>query len=98
MKPALVISRDWPTGVGPETPLLGLSLLRRQILAAERAGFERIYVEPVAGADLSRPLAGTRAQIATGREAFSSGKPIVRLSPHLLPSVASLRALRETPS
>jgi phosphatidylglycerophosphate synthase len=98
MKPALMITRDWPAGVGSETPLLGLSLLRRQILAAERAGFERIYVEPVAGADLSRHLAGTRAQIASGRDTASSGKPIVRLSARLLPSVECLRALRENPS
>jgi len=72
--------------------------LRRQILAAERAGFERIYVEPVAGADLSRHLAGTRAQIASGRDTASSGKPTVRLSPRLLPSVEWLRALRENTS
>jgi phosphatidylglycerophosphate synthase len=98
MKPALVISRDWPAGVGPETPLLGLSLLRRQILAAERAGFERIYVEPVAGADLSRHLAGTRAQIASTRDTASTGKSIARLSPRLVPSVEWLRALRENPS
>jgi phosphatidylglycerophosphate synthase len=93
-----MISRDWPAGVVPETPLLGLSLLRRQILAAERAGFERIYVEPVAGADLSRHLAGTRAQIASGRDTASSGKRIVRFSPGRLPSVEWLRALRENPS
>jgi phosphatidylglycerophosphate synthase len=98
MKPALTVTRDWPAGVGPETPLLGLSLLRRQILAAERAGFERIYVEPVAGADLSRHLAGTRAQIASGRDTASSGKRIVRFSPGLLPSVEWLRALRDNPS
>lgn len=98
MKPALTISRDWPAGVGPETPLLGLSLLRRQIFAAQRAGFDRIYVEPVAGTDLSRHLAGTRAQIASGRDTASSGKRIVRFSPGLLPSVEWLRALRENPS
>ena len=98
MKPALMISGDWPAGVGPETPLLGLSLLRRQILAAERAGFERIYVEPVAGADLSRHLAGTRAQIASPRDTASAGKSIARLSARHLPSVEWLRALREDPS
>jgi phosphatidylglycerophosphate synthase len=98
MNPALTISRDWPAGVGPETSLLGLSLLRRQILAAERAGFERIYVEPVAGADLSRHLAGTRAQIASARDTAAPQQPIVRLSAHLLPSVEWLRGFREHPS
>jgi 1L-myo-inositol 1-phosphate cytidylyltransferase / CDP-L-myo-inositol myo-inositolphosphotransferase len=78
--------------------LLGLSLLRRQILAAERAGFDRIYVEPMAGTDLSRPLAGTRAQIASARDTASAGKSIVRISAHLLLSVEWLRALRENPS
>jgi phosphatidylglycerophosphate synthase len=72
--------------------------LRRQILAAERAGFERIYVEPVAGADLSRLLAGTRAQIASARGTASAGKSIARLSARHLPSVEWLRGLRENPS
>jgi phosphatidylglycerophosphate synthase len=72
--------------------------LRRQILAAERAGFERIFVEPVAGADLSRHLAGTQAQIASPPDTASAGKSIARLSARHLPSVEWLRALRENPS
>ena len=42
MTAAIVIGSDWPAGIGPETMLLGLPLLRRQVLAAGRAGFQRL--------------------------------------------------------
>jgi len=95
MTRALLIDRDWPAGVGPGTSLLGLTLLRRQILAAEHAGFERIFVEPVDGVDLSPHLARTRAQIASSAGALFREEPIVRLPARLLPNVEWLRGLRE---
>src|SRR6185295_2748602 len=52
--------REGAPGVPPDTAILGLPLLRRAVLAGERAGFTRIVVEGTPGFDPSRLLAGTR--------------------------------------
>ncbi len=90
MTAKLVIGSDWPAGVGPETVLLGLPLLRRQVLAAERAGFDRIVVEPVQGSDSTALLAGTRAEVTRSEPADAT-----RLSARVLPRVAWLKAFRQ---
>jgi len=57
-------------GIPPETVLLGLPILRRTVLSALRAGFERIVV--VQGSpELGRTLEGTPARMeATSRAAW----------------------------
>jgi phosphatidylglycerophosphate synthase len=90
MTATIVIGSDWPSGIGPETMLLGLPLLRRQVLAAGRAGFERILVEPVRGADLAPLLSGTRGEVLSD----GSGGA-VRLSAATLVRASALEALRE---
>ncbi len=98
MTSRLVIGADWPRGVGPETMLLGLSLVRRQVLAAQRAGFERIAVEPVAGTDLAALLAGTRAQVASGGENGSVKIPAASLARHAWLESARAGAAPDDPS
>ncbi len=88
-------------GVGPETPILGLPLLRRAVLAGERAGFARILVEETTGADAARLLAGTRAEVL--RRADPAVPPpllrgrLVVLSGRVVPQTRWLRELRLMP-
>jgi phosphatidylglycerophosphate synthase len=70
-------------GADPLTPLLGLPLLRRAVLAAERAGFSRLLVEEPEGRDLAATLAETRAEIVR------SGAPSPEISPGRLVVLSS---------
>jgi phosphatidylglycerophosphate synthase len=90
--------KDARSGVAGDTVLLGLPILRRALLAAERAGFQRILVEEAAGLDLPRLIAGTRAQIAarSGPIDDSGAGPLLVLPENVLPSVRWLRELRRT--
>jgi phosphatidylglycerophosphate synthase len=86
---------DARSGVAGDTVLLGLPILRRAVLAAERAGFERIVVEEAAGLDLPRLLAGTRAEIAVRPAPADPGSEgLVRLAENVLPQVRWLRELK----
>jgi phosphatidylglycerophosphate synthase len=90
MTARIVIGSDWPGGLSPETPLLGLPLLRRQVLSAERAGFDRVLVEPVEGSDLASLLSGTRAEVLSG-----GAEGAARISAATLARPSWLEALRE---
>jgi phosphatidylglycerophosphate synthase len=89
--------KDGRSGVAADTVLLGLPLLRRAVLAGERAGFERIVVEEAAGLDLQRLLAGTRAEIAPRSAAAPDPGPghLVILRENVIPQVRWLRELRQ---
>jgi phosphatidylglycerophosphate synthase len=52
-----------PSAVPPEGVLLGLPMIRRTVLAAQRAGFDRIAVTGAAGDPVSRALGGTSAEL-----------------------------------
>jgi phosphatidylglycerophosphate synthase len=85
------------SGVAGDTVLLGLPILRRAVLAAERAGFERIVVEDAAGLDLPLLIAGTRAEIAAGpgpADDAAAGR-VVRLAENVIPQVRWLRELKQ---
>jgi phosphatidylglycerophosphate synthase len=86
------------SGVGPETPILGLPLLRRAVLAGERAGFSRILVEETSGVDNARVLAGTRAEVVRPADPkpVLSGRLVV-LSSRVVPQTRWLRELRLMP-
>ncbi len=84
-------------GARPDTVLLGLPLLRRAVLAAERAGFDRILVEETTGADPRRLLAETRTEILGPADAAPDPAPgrLVVLSASVLPQIKWLRRLRQ---
>jgi 1L-myo-inositol 1-phosphate cytidylyltransferase / CDP-L-myo-inositol myo-inositolphosphotransferase len=88
---------DARSGVAGDTVLLGLPILRRAVLAAERAGFERIVVEEAAGLDLPLLIAGTRAEIAArpGPDDDPGSEGLVHLDENVLPQVRWLRQLRQ---
>jgi phosphatidylglycerophosphate synthase len=88
--------KDARSGVAGDTVLLGLPILRRAVLAAERAGFERIVVEEAPGLDLPVLIAGTRAEIAArpGPAGDSGAERVVRLNENVLPQVRWLRELK----
>lgn len=89
--------KDGKSAVAGDTVLLGLPLLRRAVLAGERAGFERIVVEEAAGLDLPRLLAGTRAEIAAQSGTAPDPGPgsLVILKANVIPQVRWLRELRQ---
>ena len=97
----VVPERDTAGAVPPETVLLGLPLIRRAVLAAERAGFDHTLV--LAEADdgaLGRALDGTwAARLGPGDSlpALPPGRLLI-LSATVLPSVAWLRSLRAAPA
>ncbi|HJW14209.1 MAG TPA: hypothetical protein VJ776_05915, partial [Thermoanaerobaculia bacterium] len=87
------------TGVDPGTPLLGLPLLRRAVLAGERAGFSRILVEGIPGQDLGDLIAETRAEIlhaADPAPELPQGRLVV-LSSTVVGQTRWLRELRLMP-
>jgi phosphatidylglycerophosphate synthase len=82
-----------------ETVLLGLPLGRRTALAAERAGFDRVYVLGDPAEAGSRIFEGTVAR-PFPRDAAEAAVPpgrIVLLPDRVVASPAWLRSLRETP-
>jgi len=88
-----------PAGAGapsPGTVIAGLPLLRRIVLAAGRAGFDRILVHPRACPD-SRLLEGTDAAVLGAGPAVAPMARLILLPAHVLPQVRWLRRLREMP-
>jgi 1L-myo-inositol 1-phosphate cytidylyltransferase / CDP-L-myo-inositol myo-inositolphosphotransferase len=85
-------------GVDPGTPLLGLPLLRRAVLAGERAGFSRIVVEE-AGRDFTGLLAETGAGVLRAADPAPDLPPgrLVVLSPNVVGQTRWLRELRLMP-
>jgi phosphatidylglycerophosphate synthase len=80
----------------PDTMIAGLPLLRRIVLAAERAGFERILVHPriCSSPDL---LAGTAAAALGAEIVVALRARLVLVPANVLPQARWLRALREMP-
>ena len=89
--------KDARSGVAGDTVLLGLPIVKRAVLAAERAGFERIVVEEAAGLDVPLLIAGTRAEIAAapGPEGDPGAGRLVLLAENVLPQVRWLRELKQ---
>ena len=96
---SLLVILPAPPGAGsppPGTPIAGLPLVRRIVLAAERAGFDRILVHPRACP--SWPLlAGTAAARLDGDTPLVSRARLVLVPANVLPQARWLRALREMP-
>jgi len=96
---SLLVILPAPPGAGsppPGTPIAGLPLVRRIVLAAERAGFERILVHPRACP--SRPLlAGTTAALLDADTPVAPRARLVLVPANVLPQARWLRALREMP-
>ena len=85
--------------VPPGTVILGLSLVRRIVLGARRAGADRILVLAPDVEETRRLLEGTSALVATPHEPFPQLPPcrIVLLSGNVLFRRSWLRALFEVP-
>ena len=80
----------------PGTVIAGLPLVRRIVLAAERAGFERILIHPRACPE-PHLLAGTAATRLDADAPVESRARLVLLPANVLPQARWLRALREMP-
>ena len=84
----------------PQSPLLGLPLVRRTALAARRAGFDRVYVlEAEAGG--ARPVLEGTGAVAFPRDAGESALPpgrIVLLPDRVVASTRWLRSLCDAPA
>ena len=83
-------------GTPSGTMILGLPLLLRAVLAAERAGFGRIVVEETAGSGARSAVAETRARVLGPMDSapdLGSGRLVV-LSGSVIPQVRWLRDLR----
>ncbi len=86
-------------GAPSGTMILGLPLLRRAVLAAERAGFGRILVEETAAGGTRSLVEETRAQVLDPMDSvpdLGSGRLVV-LSGSVIPQVRWLRDLRQRP-
>jgi phosphatidylglycerophosphate synthase len=92
----LVIVPAPPGAPPPETVIAGLPLVRRIVLAAERAGFERVLVHPRACRE-PRLLAGTAAALLGADTPVASRARLVLVPANVLPQARWLRALREMP-
>jgi phosphatidylglycerophosphate synthase len=80
----------------PETMIAGLPLLRRIVLAAERAGFQRVLVHPGACPE-PRLLEGTGAAMLGADAGNGAPGRLVLLPANVLPQARWLRLLREMP-
>jgi phosphatidylglycerophosphate synthase len=80
----------------PETMIAGLPLLRRIVLAGERAGFDGILVHPRTGPKLPL-LAGTPASVLDAETPVAPRARLVLVPANVLPQARWLRALREMP-
>jgi phosphatidylglycerophosphate synthase len=76
--------------------IAGLPLLRRIVLAAARAGFERVLVHPLAGPE-PRLLEGTIGAPLAVETSTDAPARLVLLPANVLPQVRWLRLLREMP-
>ncbi|HTO87628.1 MAG TPA: CDP-alcohol phosphatidyltransferase family protein [Thermoanaerobaculia bacterium] len=73
-----LVRPEGASAVPPEEPLLGLPMIRRTVLAATKAGFERIVVEgatPDSG--LGRALEATPAELVAPGAAIPPGAAVV---------------------
>jgi len=96
---SLLVILPAPPGAGsppPGTVIAGLPLVRRIVLAAERAGFERILVHPRACPE-PRLLAGTAAALLDADTPVARRARLVLVPVNVLPQARWLRALREMP-
>lgn len=80
----------------PETMIAGLPLLRRIVLAAGRAGFDRVLVHPRACPE-PRLLEGTGATLLGADPMNGALGRLVLLPANVLPQARWLRGLREMP-
>ena len=97
--PSVLVVLPTPPGAGtpaPDTMIAGLPLLRRIVLAAARAGFERILVHPRACPEPGL-LEGTPAAVLTGEPVTGPMARLVLLPANVLPQARWLRSLREMP-
>lgn len=96
---SLLVILPAPPGAGsppPGTVIAGLPLVRRIVLAAERAGFERILVHPGACPEPGL-FAGTPAVLLGGDTPVGPRARLVLVPANVLPQARWLRALREMP-
>ena len=85
--------------ISPATPLLGMPLLRRTVLAAERAGFGRIVVvcrDPAAVQPLVEGTPAVAARVGGPLPVLPPGR-IVLLAPDVLAQPPWLRTLADMP-
>src|SRR3984893_2489310 len=97
--PSLLVVLPAPVGAGappPETMIAGLPLLRRIVLAAARAGFQRVLVHPRACPE-PRLLEGTGASMLRADSVLGAPGRLVLLPGNVLPQARWLRLLREMP-
>jgi 1L-myo-inositol 1-phosphate cytidylyltransferase / CDP-L-myo-inositol myo-inositolphosphotransferase len=97
--PSLLVVLPAPAGAGappPETMIAGLPLLRRIVLAAARAGFQRVLVHPRACPE-PRLLEGTGASMLRADSVLGAPGRLVLLPVNVLPQARWLRLLREMP-
>lgn len=96
---SLLVIVPAPPGAGsppPETVIAGLPLLRRIVLAGQRAGFERILIHPRTSPKLQL-LAGTPADLLDADTPVAPRARLVLVPANILPQARWLRALREMP-
>jgi phosphatidylglycerophosphate synthase len=96
---SLLVILPAPPGAGspsPGTVIAGLPLVRRIVLAAERAGFDRILVHPRACPE-PHLLAGTAAAPLEADTPVGAGARLVLVPANVLPQARWLRGLREMP-
>jgi 1L-myo-inositol 1-phosphate cytidylyltransferase / CDP-L-myo-inositol myo-inositolphosphotransferase len=93
----LVIPGGAAGSVAPDTVVAGLPLLRRIVLAGQRAGFTRVVVQGDSSS-FDRLLGGTVATAlsSTARPLTASRCRIVILAANVVPQARWLRALRES--
>jgi phosphatidylglycerophosphate synthase len=86
------------SAISPARVVAGLPLLRRIVLAAAAAGFQRVMVQDAEGGT-RRLLVGTGATVLTAPEAFPRRAPgrVVVLPANVVPQRAWLRSLLEMP-
>ena len=97
--PSLLVVLPAPASAGappPETMIAGLPLLRRIVLAAARAGFQRVLVHPRACPE-PRLLEGTGASMLRADSVTGAPGRLVLLPVNVLPQARWLRLLREMP-
>jgi phosphatidylglycerophosphate synthase len=97
--PSLLVVLPAPAGAGappPETMIAGLPVLRRIVLAAARAGFQRVLVHPRACPE-PRLLEGTGASMLRADSVLGAPGRLVLLPVNVLPQARWLRLLREMP-